>query len=212
MAAIARLNKIWQDQLCKQVHALQVCCHLHPPLRLWITGPACWFWGGKGMQVFESRCMRKLYLLLGAQDQRLGAEQDQLSCGSTGTCSGSRKLETCVVWVYYTPRQPLQTHPPGHLGGLATMLSAENILDWQHQRVDIPAHARTVHKDLLQERLEEDLRWTVPHVPSTTQSVKGLNWTELNCTLTHMFPSDIANTHSLLAVKTICLSTIVLAS
>ena len=50
---------------------------------------------------------------------------------------------------------------------------------WTHQRVDIPAHARTAHKGLLQKRLEEDICWIIPHVPSTTHSVKGLNWTEL---------------------------------
>ena len=31
-------------------------------------------------------------------------------------------------------------------------------------------------------RLEEGLCWIVPHVPPTTQSVKGFNWTELNWT------------------------------
>ena len=31
---------------------------------------------------------------------------------------------------------------------------------------------------VFQKRLEEDLCWTVPHVPPTTQSAKGLNWTE----------------------------------
>ena len=31
------------------------------------------------------------------------------------------------------------------------------MLDGQHQRVDIPAHARTAHKGLMQKRLEEDL-------------------------------------------------------
>ena len=39
----------------------------------------------------------------------------------------------------------------------ATPWSAEEMLDGQHQRVDIPTHARTAHKDLLQKRLEEDL-------------------------------------------------------
>ena len=37
------------------------------------------------IQVFETKCLRKLlcisYLELGAQDQRLGTEQDQLLCG-----------------------------------------------------------------------------------------------------------------------------------
>ena len=38
------------------------------------------------------------HLLFGAQDQRLGAEQDQLSCGSTGTSSGnSEEMETCMA-------------------------------------------------------------------------------------------------------------------
>ena len=43
-------------------------------------------------------------------------------------------------------RQRLQTHPSGYLGGWATPWSVEEMLDGQHQRVDIPAHARTAHK------------------------------------------------------------------
>ena len=65
-----------------------------------------------------------------------------------------------------------------HLGGWTTQWSLEEMLDGQHQRVDIPAHARTAHNRLLPRRLEEDLCWIVPHVPPTTQSVKTeLNWT-----------------------------------
>ena len=45
--------------------------------------------------------------------------------------------------------------------------------------MDIPAHARSAQKGLLQKRREEDLHWIVPHVPLMTRSVKGLNWTEL---------------------------------
>ena len=55
------------------------------------------------------------------------------------------------------------------------------MLDRRRQRVDVPAHARTVHDGLLQKRLEEDLCCIILHVPLTTQSFKGLNWTELNC-------------------------------
>ena len=57
----------------------------------------------------------------------------------------------------HTPRQPLQNHPSGHLGGWATPWSAEEMLNGQHQSVDIPAHARAAHKGLLQKRLEEGL-------------------------------------------------------
>ena len=100
-----------------------------------------------------------LYLLLGAQDQQLGVEQDQLPCRSTGTSSGNcQETETCMVRACHTPRQPLQNHPSGHLGGWAIPGLAEEMLGGQRQRVDFPAHARTAHNGLLQKRLEEDLR------------------------------------------------------
>ena len=96
------------------------------------------------------------YLLLGAQDQRLGAKQDQLPCGSTGTSSGNcQETETCIVRACRTPRQPLQNHPSGHLGRFATLWSAEEMLDGQHQGENIPA--RTADRGLLQERLEGNL-------------------------------------------------------
>ena len=107
------------------------------------------------------------YLLLGAQDQQLSMEQDQLPRGSAGTSSGNcQETETCMVRVCRMPRQRLQNHPSGHLGGWMMPWSTEEMLDEQRQRVNIPAYARTAHKGLLQKRLEED------------QSVKGLNRTE----------------------------------
>ena len=91
-----------------------------------------------------------LHLLLGVQDPRLSAEYNQFPCGSTGTSSGNRQdTETCIVRACHTPRQPLQNHPSGNLGEWVTPWSAEGMLDGQHQRVDIPAHA--------QKGLEEDL-------------------------------------------------------
>ena len=55
------------------------------------------------------------------------------------------------------PKQPLQNHPSGHLGGRATPWLAEEMLDGQHQRVDVPAHARTAHNNFLQKTLRENL-------------------------------------------------------
>ena len=65
------------------------------------------------------------------------------------------------------------------LGGWATPWSAEELLNGQHQRDDIPAHAGTAHSGLQQKRLEEDFCWIVCHVSRTTQSVKVLNCSEL---------------------------------
>ena len=81
------------------------------------------------------------------------------------------RQETCMVRACHTPRQPLQNHPLGHLGGWATPWSAEEMLDEQLQ---IVSHARTAHKGLKQKRLKEDICSIVPHVLKTTQWVKRL--------------------------------------
>ena len=118
---------------------------------------------------------------------QLGAGQDQPACWSTGTSFGNcQEMETSMVQACHTPWQPLQNHPSWRPGRWAMLWSAEEMLDGQHRRVDIPAHARNAHKGLPQKRLEEDLYWIIPQVPlphlpppfATTQSVKGLNWTE----------------------------------
>ena len=92
--------------------------------------------------------------LLGAQDQRLGAEQVQLVCGFTGTSSGNcQETEICMVRASHTLRQPLQK--PSFRW--PTPWSAEEMLDGHQRRVDVCTHARTAHKGFLQRRLEADL-------------------------------------------------------
>ena len=54
--------------------------------------------------------------------------------------------------------------------------SAEEMLDGQRQEVGIPAHARTAHSGLLQNRLEVDLCWTNGPPPPNQIG----QWTELN--------------------------------
>ena len=105
------------------------------------------------------------HLLLGAQDKRLGTEQDQLPCGSTGTSSGNcQETETCMVRACHTPRQPLQNHPLGHLGGWATLLSAEEMLDGQHQRVDIYMPTPELPTSCRKDRKKKDLFRVVLHL------------------------------------------------
>ena len=58
------------------------------------------------------------------------------------------------------PQQPLKNHPSGHLGEWATLWSAEEMLDGQHQRVDIPAHVRTTRHNIRCKNLStEYLTW-----------------------------------------------------
>ena len=77
---------------------------------------------------------------------------------------------------------PLQYHPSGHLGGWAMPWQAEEKLDGQRQRVNIPAHARTAYSGLLQKRPEEDLCWLVRHVKPDDPIAQGaeLNWSCLS--------------------------------
>ena len=61
----------------------------------------------------------------------------------------------------------------GHLGGWATPWSAEEMLDGQRQWT-LSLHMSELLKTVSRKRRpEEDLRWTVRHVPPTTPSVKG---------------------------------------
>ena len=78
----------------------------------------------------------------------IGYGADQPRCWSTGTSSGNcQETETHVVRACHTPRQPLQNHSSRRLRGWATLWSAEEILEGQRQKVDIPAHARTAHNE-----------------------------------------------------------------
>ena len=77
------------------------------------------------------------HLLIEAQDQRLGAERDQLFCGSTGISSRNcQDTETLMVRSCHAPQQRLQNPPSGYLGGWVTPWSAEEMLNGQCQRVD----------------------------------------------------------------------------
>ena len=112
----------------------------------------------KRTKAFETKYLRKLlpisYLEYETSDwvrtktlhqcRLLGAEQGQVPCGPKGTFSGNcLQTETCMVRACDMPRQPLQNHPSGYLGGRLTLWSAEDILGGQRDRVDTPAHARS---------------------------------------------------------------------
>ena len=120
MAAIARLNRIWRCNIISFASKLMFCKTLVTSILLY----GCETWtlladSEKKILAFETLVPKETsqHLLLGAKDHRLGAEQDQLSWGSTGTSSGNwQQTETCMVRARHTPRQPLQNHPSGHLG------------------------------------------------------------------------------------------------
>ena len=149
--------------------------------------PACWLW--RKDPGFRNQALKKtsLYFLgwLGSKHQATNhiswvwSKLNFLAGPQAHPLATVKRQKLAfLVQACHMPWQPLQNHPSGHLGGWAMLWSAEEILDGQHQRVAILAHARTAHKGLLQKRLEEDLHWTVPHAPPMAKSVNRLNWTE----------------------------------
>ena len=94
----------------------------------------------------------------------------------------SQETETLMVRACQTPWQLLQNHPSGHLRGWATPWSAEEMVDGQCQRADIPAHcqncaqwppAENTGRESLLKRL------SCPADDPIGQRTE-LNWTELN--------------------------------
>ena len=91
--------------------------------------------GGEKDPGFEAKSLRKL-LLLGAQDQRLGTEPDQLPGGTTGTSSGDcQETDASMVRACHMPRQPLQPifrciFERGRRPGRQRKSWIDNIKDW----------------------------------------------------------------------------------
>ena len=78
-------------------------------------------------------------------------------------------------------------HPSGHHELWATPWSAEELLDGQHQRVDIPAHTRTAHKGLLQ----KTGRWFLLNRPLRLPDDPFVQGTELNWTAVWIFEFSV---------------------
>ena len=91
---------------------------------------------------------------------------------STSNC---QEKENYMVWASHALPQPLPNHPSGHLGAWATQRSAQDLLDGQRQRLDVPAHAGTTHDSLSKKRLEEYLCRIIRHALPTSRSIEGLN-------------------------------------
>ena len=143
MAAMARLNRIWW---CNTISFTNKC-KLYKPLITSILLCGCETWTlladseekkRKGSRLSTpSACGNFSASRSWSTRSRPRTEQDQTSFGNC------LETETCMVLVYHTPRQLLQNDPSGHLGGWAMPWSAEEMLNRQHQRMDIPAHDRT---------------------------------------------------------------------
>ena len=112
MAAMARLNRIWRCNTISFASKFK----LYKSRATFILLYDCYTWilladSEKWPRFSKSSASETSpHLLLGTQAQRLGAEQDQLLCWSTGTYySNCQETETCMARARHT-RRPLQNH------------------------------------------------------------------------------------------------------
>ena len=131
----------------------------------------------KRVQAFETKCPRKLvgisYMEHKTNDwvrtdiKFLVCPQESLLAIVKGRNShGSDMLRVMTAFL-----KKKKKHRSGHFGGWATSRSAEEMLDGQHQTVDIPGYLPTrafSRKDW------KDVCPVVRHVRPTTRSVEGL--------------------------------------
>ena len=127
MAAIARLNRIWRCNTISFASKFNLYKSLVAPILLY----GCETWtlladSELKKLNFLSRLLKPMaeetsvHLLLGATDKRLGAEQDQLRCGSTGTSSGNcQETDACTVLACHTLRQKPSCRAPWREGDTA---------------------------------------------------------------------------------------------
>ena len=148
---------VQQQQLCKHVEALQVLSPLSSSVA--VKHRPCLLTLKKRIQAFETKCVRK-FLCISYLEHKFN---DWVQSKIIFLVRLERPLQATVqrrklAWYRHVKRHDSlsQNHPSRYLGGWATPWSAEEMLDGQHQRVDISTHARAAHKGLLRKILKED--------------------------------------------------------
>ena len=182
MAAVARFNRVWRGNTISS-RASTSCTSLLSPLYSSMVvrhGPCLLLWGkdpGFRDQVPEEVSP---YLLHGAQDQRLGAEEDQPPFERTRTSCRKLSRDGNLHGSGMSRATTASPKPSSKAPNVRGVGDAEKMLD-EHQGVDIPCSCRNCSQRLQQKRLEEDRCWIVTYVHATTHSVEGLKLTECIC-------------------------------
>ena len=113
---------------------------LSPPSSSVVVKRGPCFLTEKQIQAFETECLREFLRISCFEHKTKDWVRSKINSlpGLQEPLLATARRQTCVVRACHTPRQPLQIHSTGHLGGWATPLSAEETLDGQYQRVDNP--------------------------------------------------------------------------
>ena len=168
------------------VQSLQISCHNYPPLWLWNIGLLAD--SEKRIQAFETKCLRKLLRISHLERKTNDWVQSKINflVGPQKAILAAVKRQKLAWFRHVTyPGQSFQNHPSGHLGGWTSPWLAEEMLDGQHQRVDIPVQARTAHKGRLQKKRKKNWKRISAELSlmSSDDPVNQRDWTELNWTI-----------------------------
>ena len=135
------------------------------------------------IQAFESKCLRKLLRISYLEHKTNGLVRSKISflLGSQEPLLATVARQK-LAWFGHVTRHDSLCKTI--LGGWATPGSAEEMLDGQRQRVDIPAHAGTAHSGLLCTDTPCLLtgRGSLLNRPSCSPDQPIGQETELNCT------------------------------
>ena len=153
VATMARLNRILRCNIISFASSSSCTSIFSPPFFYLAVKHGPCLQTEKRIQAFETKCLRKLlrisYLDYKTNDSAWNKIDFLVAQEPLLATVKRRKL----AWFgRHTSRRPLQNHPSWHFGGWAMPLSAEEMLNGQHQRVNIPANARIAHKGLLQKK------------------------------------------------------------
>ena len=127
---------VQHDQLHKQVQALPVSCHLHPPLQLWNMDPACWL-KKKGSRLSKTKCLRQLLCISYLEHKTNNSMRSTINChvGPQESLPVTVKRRKLAWFRQVTRLDSLsKTILQGSLEGGRLLWSAEEMLDGQHQR------------------------------------------------------------------------------
>ena len=156
MAAMARLKRIWRCNTTSFANKFRLYKSLvTSSISMVVKHGPCLLTLKKRTQAFKTKCLRKLLCISCLEHKTSDWVRSKINFLVGPQMSRDRNLHDSEHVTCYDSLSNTILHSTLEGGG--TPRKAEEMLDGQQQRVDIPAHATAAHKRLLQKRLQEDL-------------------------------------------------------
>ena len=135
---------------------LEVTHNMSPPSSSMAVkhGP-CLLTVKKNIQAFETKCMRKVLRLFYLEHKTNDCVRSKIKflVGPQEPLLATAKRRKLALFGHVTRHASLSKSSFRSPWRVGDAVSAEEMLDGKYQRADIPAYARTAHKDLLQKKI-----------------------------------------------------------